>query len=93
MRALSDNLQAPHSMHGLSHVAAAWRSTADLRSGSKLVVKSLFQNILPVSPCGSTFCQDQAVSLSPKSLEINNLEQRAKKMRGLSTRERAEQQS
>jgi hypothetical protein len=68
--------------------------TAGLLGCSKPAAKSLFRNILPVSPCGSIFWQDQAVSLPPKSLEINNLEERAKKNEwSIHRRERAEQQS
>jgi hypothetical protein len=82
-RALPDNLQpAPHSIHGLSPIAAA---TTDLRSASRSEAKSLFQNILPVSPCASRSWHDHAGSLSHKPLEINILERHAKKMRGLST--------
>jgi hypothetical protein len=76
-RALLENLQAArHSIHGLSHIAAA---TTDLRGASKSEAKSLFQNILPVSPCGSRFWHDQAGSPSPKPLEINILERHAEK--------------
>ena len=79
-RALPDNLQAaPHSIHGLSPVAAA---TTDLRSASKSEAKPLFQNTLPVSPCGSRFWQDRSGSLSRKPLEINILENRAEKIKG-----------
>ena len=71
-RALPDNLQAaPHAIHGLSPIASA---TSDLRGGSRSEAKSLFQNILPVSPCGSRFWQDRAGSRSHKPLEINILE-------------------
>jgi hypothetical protein len=81
-RALRDNLQAAsHSVEGLSHIAtAAQYSIARLRSGSKPRVKSLFRNILPISPYGSRFCQNQPVYLSHKSLEINILENRAEKI-------------
>jgi hypothetical protein len=76
-RALPDNLQAaPHSVQGLSHIAAP---TTDLPGASKSGAKPLFQNILPVSPCGSIFWHDQAGSPSHKPLEINILERHAKK--------------
>jgi hypothetical protein len=82
-RALPDNFQAaPHSIHGPSPTASA---TCDLRGGSRSVAKSLFQRILPVSPCSSRFWQDRTGSLPHKPLEINILEGRAEKMRGLST--------
>jgi hypothetical protein len=82
-RALPDNLQAGRlSIHGLSPIASA---TSDLRGASKPEAKSLFQNILPVSPCDSRFWQDRAGSMPHKPLEINILERHAKKMRGLST--------
>jgi hypothetical protein len=70
--ALPDNFQPAR----LSQIAAA---TTDLRSASKSGAKPLFQNILPVSPCGSRFWHNQALSSSHKSLEINILENRAQK--------------
>jgi hypothetical protein len=76
-RALPDNLQAARlSIHGLSPIASA---TSDLRGASKSEAKSLFQNILPVSPCDSRSWQDRAGSMPHKPLEINILERHAKK--------------
>ncbi len=80
--ALPDDLQAAqHSNHGLLPIAS---TTSDLRGASRLEAKSLFQNILPVSPCGTRFWQDRPGSLSHKPLEINILEKHAKKNRGRS---------
>ena len=79
-RALPDNLQAaPHSIHRFSPIASA---TSDLRSGSRSEAKSLFQNISPVSPCGSGFWQDRDPSPFPKSFEIKILEEWGEKKVG-----------
>jgi hypothetical protein len=58
-------------------------STADPLSGSRTAAKSLFRNILAVSPCGSRFWGDQGVSPRGKFLWINTLEERMKKIRGI----------
>jgi hypothetical protein len=90
-RALPDNLRAARlSIHRLSPIASA---TSDLRGGSKSGSKPLFQNILPVSPCGSSFWQDRAGSLSHKPLEINILERHAEKNERSVHCARAERQS
>jgi hypothetical protein len=75
---LRENFQAD-SIRAGSHITAARRPMVDLSSGSKLGAKSLFKNILPISPCGSIFWQDQPVSRSRKPLEINILKDRRKK--------------
>jgi len=43
--------------------------------------KSLFRNILPVTPCGSRFCPDRGLYSSHKSLQMNILENQQKKCR------------
>ena len=48
-------------------------STAGSPSGLRTGAKSLFRNILAVSPCGSRFCQDPLRSKLPKSFRINIL--------------------
>jgi hypothetical protein len=55
------------------------RCTGGLLADSGLAAKSLFQNILPVSPCDSRFWQDRILSQSHKSFEIKILEIGAKK--------------
>jgi hypothetical protein len=50
-------------------------STVGLVGGSKPGSKSLFRNILPVSPCGSRFWQDRDPTPSHKSFEIKILEE------------------
>src|SRR5450631_1653033 len=50
------------------------------RRGSEL--KSLFQNILAVSPCGSRFCPESGRYPLPKLLRINTLAKRTKKISG-----------
>ncbi len=94
LHAVPDNLKAaPHSILGLSPIIAAVQWSTTVQGGSKFGVKSLFHNILDISPCGSRFWQDQPLSLSDKSLEINILEKRAKKTSEPSNAKRAERQS
>ncbi len=47
---------------------------ADSLTSFRPSAKSLFQNILPVSPCGSRFCQDRFPSKQPNPFGINILE-------------------
>jgi hypothetical protein len=49
-------------------------STAYFLNGPCPQVKSLFRNILPVSPCGSRFCPPPDRSNQPNSFRINILE-------------------
>jgi hypothetical protein len=57
-------------------------STIGLVGGSKPGSKSLFRNILPVSPCGSIFWQDRGPSPSHKSFGISILEEWGEKKVG-----------
>ena len=57
-------------------------STTDPLTNSECAAKSLFRNILAVSPCGSRFCPDPALSLSSKCLRMNILATSTKKYRG-----------
>ena len=50
-----------------------------LLSGSKSEAKCLFPNILAVSPCGSGFYLDSAISRASKLFKMNILEERMKK--------------
>jgi len=50
----------------------------DSISGSQPEAKSLFRNILTISPCGSRFYPCPALSNASKSLEINILDDRRK---------------
>jgi hypothetical protein len=43
-------------------------SPTDLLRGSQPEAKSLFRNILRISPCSSIFCPDSALSHAHKSL-------------------------
>jgi hypothetical protein len=54
-------------------------STADPRTASQSECKSLFQNILAVSPCGSIFCAGSSIPLPHKFLRMNILGNRRKK--------------
>jgi hypothetical protein len=55
-------------------------STTDTPVGSQLQAKSLFQNNLAVSPCGSKFCGDSFRSKLTKSFRINILGSITEKM-------------
>src|SRR6266496_6356796 len=48
-------------------------TTANLSTISRSKIKSLFQNILRVSPCGSIFCRDLLPSLLCKAFRMNTL--------------------
>jgi hypothetical protein len=54
-------------------------STNNFITGDKFEAKSLFQNILAVSPCGSRFCPDPAISRARKFLGIRILGKVTKK--------------
>jgi hypothetical protein len=58
------------------------RSTVGRLAGSSVAAKSLFQNILPVSPCDSRFWQDHLSPPCSKSLKISILEIGAEKILG-----------
>jgi hypothetical protein len=66
----------------MHHGSPNERCTGGLLANSSLATKSLFQNILPVSPCGSRFWQDHLSSQCSKSLKISILEIGAEKIVG-----------
>jgi hypothetical protein len=53
--------------------------TNNFITGDKFEAKSLFQNILAISPCGSRFCPDPAISRARKFLGIRILGKVTKK--------------
>src|SRR6266567_3119890 len=55
-------------------------STADPLNGRQPRAKSLFRNILAISPCASRFYLESSRYPLPKSLRINILADRAEKM-------------
>jgi hypothetical protein len=57
-------------------------STTDPLTSSECTAKSLFRNILALSPYGSRFCPDPALSPSSKCLRMNTLATCTKKCCG-----------